>query len=64
MSCGTSVCQKCFDSECDDAHVVQLDLDGSLAEDDVLTGIGLSNPNGPSDPDEWFPYPTKTVSIL
>lgn len=43
---------------------VKLDLDGSLAEDDVLAGIGLSNPNGPGDPDEWFPYPTKTVSIV
>jgi len=51
-----------FTLEFDGIHN-QLDLDDSLEEDDVLAGIGLSHPGGPQEPDEWFPYPNKIVSV-
>jgi len=41
---------------------IEIDLNDSLEEGDVLAGVGLSHPGGPREPDEWFPYPNKTVS--
>ena len=42
----------------------QLDLDDSLAEDNVLAGVGLSHPDSSGETEEWFPYPSKTIGVL
>ena len=64
MSCGTLVRGNFLSLESDDIHI-ELDLNNTLEEDDVLAGVGLSHPGGPREreTDEWFPYPNKTVGL-